>query len=242
MPTPQFPSVSDNASLDELRDAYISISRYLTYLLTALDTLNISRLDAKVIIAESITAGKLAADSVETDNLQAGAVTADKITVNELSAISADLGHITAGLIESIQIYGSYIATRMAAFPRAEMSNTGDLFAAYYDANNYISIQADYFGVPSLNFFQGGNLKGRVDTISSLLEVVGLGGLVLLASSGDLQLEATGVVKVQSWNKFYNAATNRTLQQDLDNIDSNIITLSALYDDLNARVTALENP
>lgn len=198
--------------------------------------------DLEFILNGNIAFDNIRAESIETQNLKAGAVTAEKITVEELSAISADLGHITAGLIESIRIFGSYIATRDGAYPRAEMSNTGDLFASYYNASNYIAIQADYFGVPSLNFFHSGNLKGRLDTISSLLEVVGLGGLVLLASGGDLQLEATGVVKVQSWNKFYNDATNRTLQQDLNSIDNNIIALSSLYDSLNTRVTALENP
>ncbi len=57
MPTPQFPAIEDfyasNAPLEQkvaaLYDAYIGISRYLTYLLSALDTLNVSRLDAKVI-------------------------------------------------------------------------------------------------------------------------------------------------------------------------------------------------
>lgn len=84
MPTPQFPAVSDNATNEELRDAYIGISRYLTYLLSALDTLNINRLDAKVIVANTITA--------------------DKMDVDELSAISANLGEVLAGVITGVLI------------------------------------------------------------------------------------------------------------------------------------------
>jgi len=98
MPTPQFPGVPDydkNKSVEynlfQLYDAYIGVNRYLTYLLSALDTLNVSRLDAKVIIAGSITA----------DKIGAGQVTADKIDVAELSAISANLGTIIAGSITS---------------------------------------------------------------------------------------------------------------------------------------------
>lgn len=190
---------------------------------------------------------KLAADSVQTENLQAGAittekidagaVTADKITVGELSAITANLGKMTAG-----EIFGAYIASREAAYPRAELKSSGDVFAAFYDANNYIAVESDYSGVPSLNFFQGGTLKGRLDNLSSIMEMVGLGGLILSASGGDLELNASGVVKVLNWSKLYNDTTNRTLQQDLDSIDSNIVALSSLYDDLNARVTALEGP
>lgn len=189
------------------------------------------------IKANGITAKNIKAGSITAEKIEAGAVTAEKIQVDELSAISADLGKITAG-----EVYGAYISSREAAYPRAELKSSGDVFAAFYNADNYIAVESDYSGVPSLNFIQGGTLKGRMDTISSLLEIVGLGGLILFASGGDIQLNATGVVKVQSWNKFYNAATNRTLQQDLDDIDSNFAALASLYDSLNARVTALENP
>jgi hypothetical protein len=193
--------------------------------------------DIDFIINGTLNVDNIKANGIETKNLKAGAVTAEKITVSELSAISADLGKITAG-----EIFGAYIASREAAYPRAELKSSGDVFAAFYDADNYIAVESDYFGVPSLNFFQGGTQKGRLDTISSLLEIVGLGGLILFASGGDLQLDATGVVKVQSWDKFYNSATNRTLQQDLDDIDSNFAALASLYDSLDARVTALETP
>lgn len=247
MPTPQIPKVSSDASLEQLRDCYIGMQRYLTYLLSTLDTLNINRLDAKVIIAETITTDKLQAGSITTDKLQAGAittdkidagaVTAEKITVDELSAISADLGKITAG-----EVYGAYISSREADYPRAELKSSGDVFAAFYNADNYIAVESDYSGVPSLNFIQGGILRGRLDTISSIMEIVGLGGLVLFASSGDIELSATGVVKFLNWSKLYNDTTDRTLQQDLDDIDSNFAALASLYDSLNARVTALENP
>lgn len=79
MPTPQLSSLNPNATLDELKDYLIGLNRYLNYLLSSLDTLNISRLDAKVIVANTITAGML--------------------NVTELSAISANMGTITAGSI-----------------------------------------------------------------------------------------------------------------------------------------------
>lgn len=230
MPTPQIPKVSSDATLDELRDGIIGTHRYLTYLLSTLDTLNINRLDAKVIIAESITAGKLAADSVQTENLQAGAittekidagaVTADKITVGQLSAITADLGHITAGLIESIQIFGSYIATRNGAFPRAEINNTGDLLAVYTDANNSISIKPGITNTPNLVFTEGGTQVGVLGPAYGLVGFLTNETLVLGASAGSLNLQCgTGIldnISVPSWSRLIDSTTGYSLQAALD--------------------------
>lgn len=96
----------------------------------AFDNIRTNGIQAKNIKAEAIT----------TDKIQAGAVTADKITVNQLSAISANLGHIVAGLIESVQIFGSYIATSYGSYPYVEMSNTNNMFGAYKTGNNAIQI------------------------------------------------------------------------------------------------------
>lgn len=231
MPTPQIPKVSSDATLDELRDGIIGTHRYLTYLLSTLDTLNINRLDAKVVIAESITAGKLAADSVETKNIQAeaittekinaGAVTADKITVGQLSAITADLGHITAGLIESIQIFGSYIATRNGAFPRAEINNTGDLLAVYTDANNYMTIEPGLFNEPVQTFRNSGTpvlILGPIGTTTGLISPdlnmsIGSqnGSLFLVCGNGVLDN-----IYVPSWNQLYSTIDGQSLQSALD--------------------------
>ncbi|WP_405113609.1 hypothetical protein MHH28_07645 [Paenibacillus sp. FSL K6-1217] len=230
MPTPQIPKVSSDATLDELRDGIIGTHRYLTYLLSTLDTLNINRLDAKVVIAESITAGKLAADSVETKNLQAGAittekinagaVTADKITVGQLSAITADLGHITAGLIESIEIYGSYIATRRNAFPRAEINNTGDLLAVYTDANNYLTVEPGITNEPTITFRNGGDVIMILGPAFGFTGLLANTTLVVGSQSGltNIICGSSGYVAVPSWSKVLNSETAVTLQDELDAI------------------------
>ncbi|MEK4263684.1 hypothetical protein [Paenibacillus sp. FSL L8-0499] len=224
MPTPQIPKVNDNASLEELRDCYIGMNRYLTYLLTALDTQNISRLDAKVIIAESITAGKLAADSVETGNLQAGAVTAEKITVDELSAISANLGHITAGLIESIRIFGSYIATRNGAFPRAELNNTGDLLAVYTDANNYLTIEPGITGEPTVTIRKSGAVSLILGPAFGLTGLLASTPIVLGTQNGNTNIVCgdSDDVIIPSWSQFKNTETGTSLQAELDSLRAEI--------------------
>lgn len=89
--------------------------------------------------ANGIEAKNIKAEAITSDKIQAGAVTADKITVDELSAISANLGHIVAGLIESVNIYGSYIATSQG-YPRVEISDTLDMMGAYRTPDNHIQI------------------------------------------------------------------------------------------------------
>lgn len=110
-PVPDFGGLPPYANFDDVTIKVNDLVQRLRQLLLNLDTLNIRSLNAKVI--------------------EAGTITADKMNVNELSAISANLGHITAGLIESVEIYGSYIATRYNSYPRAELDSTENLFGAY---------------------------------------------------------------------------------------------------------------
>ncbi|KHL95370.1 hypothetical protein QW71_12970 [Paenibacillus sp. IHB B 3415] len=195
--------------VNQLLNAYNKLTKELLFVLNNLDTRNINEIHAE----------KLVALSIETEKLAAGAVTADKITVGELSAISADLGHITAGLIESIKIFGSYIATRDGTFPRCEMSNTGNVFAAYTNAGNKIAIDPNYAGVPSLDFYMNGTIKGKMDTIASIMEMVGNGGLLLYSNGGNLELNASsGFVSVPTWYKLLNDNTDRTLGEELSEI------------------------
>lgn len=155
------PTDIDNAGMSELKqvvksllNSTIQLNEELTYLLNNLDTRNVNELNAEVIVANSITA----------DKIQAKAITAEKIDVEELSAISADVGKVTSG-----EIYGNYIATRENAYPRAEMSNTTDLFGAYKDQNNGVTIESDYGGAPSQVFITQGRMKARISTLLGTL-------------------------------------------------------------------------
>ncbi|WP_339306553.1 hypothetical protein [Paenibacillus sp. FSL R5-0519] len=180
-------------------------------------------IEARSIKAEAITTEKLQAGSITTDKIQAGAVVADKIDVGELSAISANLGHIVAGLIESVEIFGSYIATRRNAFPRCEMSATGNVFGAFNDANNHITIDPNYGGSPSLVFMQNGILRGRIDMVLGSLELYGLGALDL-GSSGTIFIN-TPRMNFDNWDVLYANNPGRTLGDELREIFDRIEAL-----------------
>jgi hypothetical protein len=152
--------------------------------------------------------------SLDVNNIRAHSITAETLNVDELSAISANLGTITAGIINGIQIYGSYIATSNGTYPRCEMSATGNVFAAYLDANNYITIEPDYGGSPSVNFFQGGVLKGRINTLLGDLEVYGANGIEI---NGNGFVRVYDTVNFDNFSKIRSTSPSTDLQTALNN-------------------------
>ena len=102
-----------------------------------------------------------------------------------------------------------------SGYPRVEMDPSGNLFAAYLDADNYIKIEADYGGSPSVNFFQGGNLRGRIDTVPGALEIISASsnGIIINGITGGTDFD--GNVTFDSWNTVKKTG-GTTLQQELD--------------------------
>lgn len=171
--------------------------------------------DSKNIRAESIETRNLKANSITTDKINAGAVIAEKIDVKELSAISANLGHIVAGLIESIEIYGSYIATRQNGYPRCEMSNEDNLFGAHSGPGRYINMVASGGqGTPQMTFADG----------STVVPIFLYGGTFYIGAAGqsdvmvvgrDIRLRPSGKIVVKNWDDIYSEDDNQTLREAL---------------------------
>lgn len=176
--------------------------------------------DLEFILNGNIAFDNIRAESIETQNLKAGAVTAEKITVAELSAISANLGHITAGLIESIKIYGSYIATRKTGYPKAELNDNGDLVAVWTDAENYVTIEPGLFNEPTMVYRRAGAMSLILGPVSGFTALMASLDLLVGTQSGSLTLSCgTGPldkIGVPSWIRLYNGSTGVTLQQELD--------------------------
>lgn len=194
----------DFKNLQEASEAFAILQKQFRYMQEHIDVEN--------IIAKSLTAAVI----------KAGAITADEMTVDKLSAITADMGKLTSG-----EIYGAYIATKEADFPRTEMSSTGDLFGAYASAVNFIKILASEAGDPLL-YFENAVALARVALIGNTLSVGSFGNLSL-GSTGDMSIESTGAssnisikpgssgqVRFPSWDKLFSTLTSKTLQQTLD--------------------------
>lgn len=178
------------------------LTEELTFLLNNLDTRNVNEIDGDVLIE--------------------GTVTALKMQVEELSAISANLGKITAG-----QIFGNYIATKEVGYPRAEMSNTNNLFQASSSAGRYIQMQSLASGIlPAIKLIND-DLDGSIYPLTGNLRIETSSGLgdITIASGQDLRLSAAYFVTLSDWSKLYSYGNGQTLQEALDALSSRITAL-----------------
>ncbi|WP_338841991.1 hypothetical protein [Paenibacillus glucanolyticus] len=183
-------------------------------------------LDANNIRANSIETKNLKANSITAEKIQAGAVTADKITVNELSAISANLGHIVAGLIESVEIFGSYIATSYGSFPFVEMSNTDNMFGAYKSGDNAIQIYSPVERLSPVIRFTANGINSFLfyDPSDNTFSVTSSYANIDISTQGDLHLYAN-LVRLSGWNSLWSNGEARTLRDELDEIDRRLRSL-----------------
>lgn len=203
-----FPSVGRNDDLNKVREALGDLCQTLDFLFDGgLDTLNIRRLDAKVITANTITA--------------------EKMNVSKLSAIAADLGHITAGLIEAVEIIsstitGSLIQTSESSYPRAEMRTTDTMFRAASDSSKKMELIANAVGYPAFVFGDGvgrGSITYGPDVSigANRSSFQSDNGILIQAITGDVDLFTnSGNTKVNNWTRFVNRATGNSLQTDLN--------------------------
>ncbi|MFD1776649.1 hypothetical protein [Paenibacillus rhizophilus] len=231
MASVNLPNTDGLKTIDELKNAVGKMVKELSWLLEHLDTRNINELNAEKIVAGSITAQQMAADSVtatqiqadsiNSEKIQADAVTAEKINVSELSAITANLGHIISGLIESVQIFGSYIATRNGAYPRAELNDDGDLIAVYTDADNSVTIEPGITTEPTIVFRKDGNVSLSLGPLSGFgfSAMISALDLSIGTLNGSLQLVCgTGVldyINIPGFGQLYSSAESQTLADAL---------------------------
>lgn len=211
MPVPDISGLPPFADFNDVTIKINDLVQRLRQLLLTLDTLNIRSLHAKVIEAETITG----------DKIQANTITAGKMDVEELSAISANLGHIIAGLIESVEIYGSYIATSKDSYPRSEMSNTSNMFAARASSSNAVEMRSNGSNsVADVRFVNGGNLA----TISHPSASTGLlmDGQTLRMEFSNIYLNGYSRIEVPSWYNVRSGDENQTLDDALNNLAYNM--------------------
>ncbi|KKO51156.1 hypothetical protein [Paenibacillus sp. DMB20] len=225
MPVPDIAGLPPFADFNDVTTKIDDLVQRLRQLLLNLDTLNIRELHASKLVAQSITGDKIEANSISAnhiqanaitaDKIEAGAVTADKIDVNELSAITANLGHITAGLIESVEIFGSYIATSKS-YPKAELDSTDNLIGAYATLDNYIQIYTPNSGFsPTIKFgTPAGVAYITYDIFGNAISVTSSDAKINISTQQRIELFAQGGVFVTDWRDFKNNTTGRSLQDD----------------------------
>ncbi|WP_029516293.1 hypothetical protein [Paenibacillus polymyxa] len=190
----------------QLHNASVMQTEELLYILNNLDTRNVNEIDGDVLVT--------------------GTITAAKMNVQKLSAIAADLGAITAGTIDSVEIYGSYIATSRDQFPKVEMSPAG--FKAYGpQGGESMSLgQADDGG--ALLFMDNGSPRGSIYGDAEGFHVGNMASVHIKSTDDKTYLEGpidfTGALEVTGLKIEHIKDLSQQLAEINGNIENNMIT------------------
>lgn len=176
---------------------------------------------ANILVTLSDDLDHVVNGNLDVKNIRAKSITAELINVDKLSAISADLGKVVAGIL-----IGAYISTADGTFPRIDFASTVRLLTAYLDANNYLAISPDAIGgTPTLYFHDNGAMKGSLSMVLGHLSILSIGSSnIYIGSANDLYLYggSGNFVVFKSWSEVKSGQTGNTLQQDLNNLQSQI--------------------
>lgn len=126
-----------------------------------------------------------------------------------ITAATITGGTINGTNINGATVTGSLIQTAAAGvFPRAEMSSTDKLFAAYRNESNFVKIESNISGSPAIRFVSNDVVVGSLNT--------GLGHLEIWAPD-TFSLTAQRV-RFGGWGNLYSVDDDKTLSEVLDEI------------------------
>ena len=211
MPTPQFPGVPDydknkstEYNLRQLYDAYIGINRYLTYLLSALDTLNISRLDAKVVNTGVLNTNRVtirAEDGNKYYQIDGSGIVANNGVENTLEFDLATgnmsiKGIITAlaGLIGGWTISGNALVSSTSSYPRVVIDPSNNEIVFYASSTQYVKIGSGTIVTQPFMEFTNGNSTVAFDIASGrfYMRSVGSTDIPIEINGGNQEVEIAG--------------------------------------------------
>lgn len=213
MPLGNFGQPMDaNASLKDILDAFSRLQKEVTYLLNGgLDTVNVNELNAEVINAGTLNAGLV---TVRADYAGGAFIelSSKGIRINDGTKdtfIANTDGNVTlTGTITGSKVIGSEVKTSETEYPRAEMSSTSQLFAAFRIATDFIKIHAKMTGSPTIEFD-----NGTAKTIFSAVNNT----MIMNAMLGDIQIVSqAGKVRFSNWSNIFSNGGGQTLQNALD--------------------------
>lgn len=195
MPVPTFSGLPPHATFQDHEDKINTLVNQLRNLLLNLDTLNIAELSADVINAGTINANLVQIRS----DLTTGYIQIDKngMVVNNglYDTFKVDMNGavtMTSALVQSA-----------VGYPKVVMDPVTTLFGAYYDEDDFIEVQAGYGTTNSLNFWQAGNLRGRLNTLLGYLEIYGANGLLINADQNAIEF-AGEEFQFPDWHSIVN--------------------------------------
>lgn len=161
-----------------------------------------------------------------------GVIEASELTGNTISGGVITGASIQGGTINGGVITGALIQTKPTGqFPRIELSSTSNLLRAESSPGYRIDLDPTFEGEL---VFRSPNRFTTMFQSEISFDIISTSEMWVIPG-GDLRLDSVpGTVQVGGWNKLRSVAVSRTLQQELDSINTQL-------GNLNTRVTALEN-
>lgn len=203
MPTPSLPQPSPEYSLDDVKNYLIGLIRNLNWLLSNMDTLNVNRLDAKVV-----NTGTLNANNVTISASSGG----NSLTIDNagIRGNNGSYNTINFDLATGILTIIGALFQSATGYPRVEVNSSSKLLAAYQSATQYIQLLADVAGQPEIYLQNGTTVQGALATsLTALLLNTSAGkGDIQISSGQQLNLAAQGAVNLAPTGNLQINGTN----------------------------------
>lgn len=236
MPTPDTNGVPPFADFEDVKRKMNEMVKKYNNLLVNLDSLNVVSLTADHIDAGTINAGVV---TIKVDYNTGASITIDS---NGMTIYDGTKNTFRVGIDGQVTMTGATVQSTAGSYPRVLMSSSGNVFGVYQSADNYTTLSPDAFGsTPGLVFNNSSGAVGVYLSSGTFIIVSTPGVKIQLSSAQDLELSCGSgySTSVNSWATFKNRNSNRTLQQDLDDLLLRTASLQAQIDSLDARVSAL---
>lgn len=186
------PNVDGLTSLEQVKNAVGIMTKELSWLMNNIDWKNVNELNIPLNGGGAVV-------------IHDGGITVNNGTMDTFTVDIDGKVTMTSALIQSA-----------TGYPKVVMDPDTDLFGAYLDAKNYIQVEANYGGVPSLNFIQGGAFKARMDTLLGYLEIRSLTSLLIQATLDiEIATGASSILKLPPFGRV-ESSTGQNLGVVLD--------------------------
>jgi hypothetical protein len=180
-PIPTFTGLPPHATFEDVVRKMNVFANELRNIMLNMDSINVVSLTA-----DHIDAGTIDANVVTIRSDLSGAAYV-QIDGNGMVINNGSFNTFTANTNGAVTMTSALIQST-TGFPRVVMDPTGNLFGAYHDALNYISIIPNFSttNTPALQFFRSGTLQGTMAMLLGGLEVRVPGGGNFYVSGGSL--------------------------------------------------------
>lgn len=146
------------------------------------------------------------------------------------------------------QVSQTRLETKQGRYPRIEFDSKELNISAFQTVDSYFRVSPDAYGSTPGIVMNSSTASALIYLLGSSLEILTAAGNaeIQISSGKNLDLFCNTIsgyhTRVDSWEAILNVDSNRTLQQEVDQINENMIDINSLFtycNNLDARITAM---